>query len=125
MYNYLLPLVTLALSSFQLDFWKPPTTPRQAVHVRVPFVNIQAVKVFLESQDIAYSIMIEDVQVSMTQNSFQRPTTLSHSARKGTCRFQVGLPSDGGVGVGGGDISSSFVQFHAHGRKPICDSISF
>ncbi|XP_006887187.1 PREDICTED: carboxypeptidase A2 isoform X2 [Elephantulus edwardii] len=48
----------------QLDFWKPTTTPGQTVHVRVPFVNLQAVKVFLESQRIAYSIMIEDVQIS-------------------------------------------------------------
>ncbi|XP_008047782.1 carboxypeptidase A2 isoform X1 [Carlito syrichta] len=47
----------------QLDFWRPPSTTGETVHVRVPFVSVQAVKVFLESQGIAYSIMIEDVQV--------------------------------------------------------------
>ncbi|XP_041531488.1 carboxypeptidase A2 isoform X2 [Microtus oregoni] len=47
----------------QLDFWKSPTIPRQRVHVRVPFSNVQTVKVFLESQGIAYSIMVEDVQI--------------------------------------------------------------
>ncbi|ELW48043.1 Carboxypeptidase A2 [Tupaia chinensis] len=38
--------------------------PGETVHIRVPFVNVQAVKVFLEAQGIAYSIMIEDVQIS-------------------------------------------------------------
>ncbi|XP_040858362.1 carboxypeptidase A2 [Ochotona curzoniae] len=47
----------------QLDVWKSPTTPGAAMHVRVPFVSAQAVRVFLESQGIAYSIMIDDVQV--------------------------------------------------------------
>uniref|UniRef100_A0A8C6R3N8 Carboxypeptidase A2, pancreatic n=1 Tax=Nannospalax galili TaxID=1026970 RepID=A0A8C6R3N8_NANGA len=53
----------------QLDFWKPPTFPGEVAHIRVPFVNIQAVKVFLESQGIAYSIMIEDVQVLLDQEN--------------------------------------------------------
>lgn len=57
------PLIASAFYPFQLDFWKPPTIPGETAHVRVPFVNVQAVKVFLESQGIAYSIMIEDVQV--------------------------------------------------------------
>ncbi|XP_049749991.1 carboxypeptidase A2 isoform X2 [Elephas maximus indicus] len=48
----------------QLDFWKSATTPGQTAHVRVPIVSLQAVKVFLESQGFAYSIMIEDVQIS-------------------------------------------------------------
>lgn len=64
--------LSLALYSFQLDFWKSPTIPRQTVHVRVPFASIQAVKVFLESQGIAYSIMIEDVQVSVQRTALQR-----------------------------------------------------
>lgn len=56
-------LIALAFYPFQLDFWKSYTIPGETVHVRVPFVNVQAVKVFLESLGIAYSIMIEDVQV--------------------------------------------------------------
>ncbi|GAB1290644.1 Carboxypeptidase A2 [Apodemus speciosus] len=51
----------------ELDFWKSPTIPKRTVHARVPFASIQAVKVFLESQGIAYSIMIEDVQVLLDQ----------------------------------------------------------
>ncbi|XP_004642810.1 carboxypeptidase A2 [Octodon degus] len=53
----------------QLDFWKSPTIPGKSAHVRVPFVSIQAVKVFLESQRIAYSIMIEDVQDLLDQEN--------------------------------------------------------
>ncbi|XP_007953585.1 carboxypeptidase A2 [Orycteropus afer afer] len=53
----------------QLDFWKSPNNPGQPVHVRVPFVSLQAVKVFLESQGIAYSIMIEDVQVLLDKEN--------------------------------------------------------
>ncbi|KAM5255507.1 carboxypeptidase A2 [Ctenodactylus gundi] len=53
----------------QLDFWKSPTTPGETAHVRVPFVSVQAVKVFLESQGISYSIMIEDVQVLLDQEN--------------------------------------------------------
>lgn len=69
--NY--PLTAVVFYPFQLDFWKAPTTPGETAHVRVPFVSVQAVKVFLESQDIAYSIMIDDVQVIVPETSFQRP----------------------------------------------------
>ncbi|KAL4669804.1 hypothetical protein H8959_008358 [Pygathrix nigripes] len=51
-----------AREHLQLDFWRSPSTPGETAHVRVPFVSVQAVKSFLESQGIAYSIMIEDVQ---------------------------------------------------------------
>ncbi|XP_040147371.1 carboxypeptidase A2 isoform X2 [Ictidomys tridecemlineatus] len=53
----------------QLDFWKSPTTPGETAHVRVPFISVPAVKVFLESQGITYSIMIEDVQVLLDQEN--------------------------------------------------------
>uniref|UniRef100_A0A667HRB4 Carboxypeptidase A1 n=1 Tax=Lynx canadensis TaxID=61383 RepID=A0A667HRB4_LYNCA len=53
----------------QLDFWKSPTIPGETAHVRVPFVSVQAVKVFLESQGIAYSIMIEDVQALLDKEN--------------------------------------------------------
>ncbi|XP_054353249.1 carboxypeptidase A2 isoform X2 [Pongo pygmaeus] len=58
-----------AQEHLQLDFWKSPTTPGETAHVRVPFVNVQAVKAFLESQGIAYSIMIEDVQISQEMDN--------------------------------------------------------
>uniref|UniRef100_A0A3Q1ETL5 Carboxypeptidase activation peptide domain-containing protein n=1 Tax=Acanthochromis polyacanthus TaxID=80966 RepID=A0A3Q1ETL5_9TELE len=48
---------------FQLDFWKEVTHVTTPVDVRVPFHSLQSVKIYLETQDIEYSIMIEDLQV--------------------------------------------------------------
>ncbi|NXI89454.1 CBPA1 Carboxypeptidase, partial [Psophia crepitans] len=50
------------LPEVQVDFWRHPTSPGQPTDLRVPFRSLQAVKVFLESNNISYSIMIEDVQ---------------------------------------------------------------
>ncbi|NXH09549.1 CBPA1 Carboxypeptidase, partial [Bucco capensis] len=49
-------------TELQLDFWRHPTSPGHPVDLRVPFCSLQAVKSFLESNSISYSIMIEDVQ---------------------------------------------------------------
>eukprot|EP00075_Anas_platyrhynchos_P022272 XP_027311525.1 carboxypeptidase A1-like [Anas platyrhynchos] len=46
----------------QLDFWRDPTKPGHPSDLRVPFPSLQAVKIFLESHGISYSIMIKDVQ---------------------------------------------------------------
>ncbi|NXV71037.1 CBPA1 Carboxypeptidase, partial [Atlantisia rogersi] len=46
----------------QLDFWRHPTSPGRPADLRVPFASLQAVKVFLESHNISYSIMIENLQ---------------------------------------------------------------
>ncbi|XP_055464104.1 carboxypeptidase A2 [Psammomys obesus] len=76
-----------AQEHLQLDFWKSPTTPKQSVHVRVPFASIQAVKVFLEAQWMAYSIMIEDVQVLLDQ---EREEMLSNQQRERGRSFNFG-----------------------------------
>ncbi|NWX47980.1 CBPA1 Carboxypeptidase, partial [Steatornis caripensis] len=49
-------------AELQVDFWRHPTSPGHPVDMRVPFPSLQAVKIFLESNSISYSIMIEDVQ---------------------------------------------------------------
>ncbi|XP_042324871.1 carboxypeptidase A1-like [Sceloporus undulatus] len=51
-----------ALENLQLDFWRDPSHPEIPIDVRVPFSSLQGVKVFLESNGIQYSIMIEDLQ---------------------------------------------------------------
>ncbi|XP_021496979.1 carboxypeptidase A2 [Meriones unguiculatus] len=76
-----------AQEHLQLDFWKSPTTPKQSVHVRVPFASIQAVKVFLEAQRMAYSIMIADVQVLLDQ---EREEMLSNQQRERGGSFNFG-----------------------------------
>ncbi|NWX15988.1 CBPA1 Carboxypeptidase, partial [Aegotheles bennettii] len=47
---------------FQVDFWRHPTSPGHPADLRVSFSSLQAVKTFLDSNSISYSIMIEDVQ---------------------------------------------------------------
>ncbi|KFQ95065.1 Carboxypeptidase A1 [Nipponia nippon] len=49
-------------AELQADFWRHPTSPGCPADVRVPFPSLRAVKTFLESNSISYSIMIEDVQ---------------------------------------------------------------
>ncbi|KAM6283521.1 carboxypeptidase A2-like [Spheniscus humboldti] len=52
-----------SLEHLELDFWINPSTPALPVDVRIPANSVQAVKAFLESHGIAYSILIEDLQV--------------------------------------------------------------
>ncbi|XP_005235383.2 carboxypeptidase A1-like [Falco biarmicus] len=49
-------------AELQVDFWRHPTSPGRPADLRVPFPSLQAVKIFLESNSISYSIMIKDVQ---------------------------------------------------------------
>uniref|UniRef100_A0A8C5SAI4 Uncharacterized protein n=1 Tax=Laticauda laticaudata TaxID=8630 RepID=A0A8C5SAI4_LATLA len=53
----------------ELDFWRSPSHPKEPVDVKVPFTSLQAVKVLLESHQIDYSILIEDVQALLDEES--------------------------------------------------------
>ncbi|XP_023132370.2 carboxypeptidase A1-like isoform X1 [Amphiprion ocellaris] len=52
---------------FELDFWREVTGVTTLVDIRVPFHSLQSVKIYLETQDIEYSIMIEDLQVMLDE----------------------------------------------------------
>uniref|UniRef100_A0A8C6XN46 Carboxypeptidase A2 n=1 Tax=Naja naja TaxID=35670 RepID=A0A8C6XN46_NAJNA len=52
-----------------LDFWRSPSHPKEPVDLKVPFTSLQAVKVLLESHQIDYSILIEDVQALLDEES--------------------------------------------------------
>ncbi|XP_028813940.1 carboxypeptidase A1-like [Denticeps clupeoides] len=45
-----------------IDFWMEPTHPSLPVDIRVPSQSLKEVKMFLESNDIQYTVMIHDVQ---------------------------------------------------------------
>ncbi|NXN08223.1 CBPA2 Carboxypeptidase, partial [Indicator maculatus] len=51
-----------SLEYLELDFWISPSTSGQPADVRIPANNVPAVKAFLESNGIEYSILIEDLQ---------------------------------------------------------------
>ncbi|XP_026167317.1 carboxypeptidase A5 [Mastacembelus armatus] len=56
---------------FELDFWRGVTHVSVPVDVRVPFHSLQSVKIYLEVQDIEYSIMVEDLQVMLDEEELE------------------------------------------------------
>ncbi|XP_075199639.1 carboxypeptidase A1-like [Anomaloglossus baeobatrachus] len=56
-----------AMKHLEVDYWRSPSSPNLPVDMMVPKVALQQVKVFLESNSIDYSIMIEDVQDLLDQ----------------------------------------------------------
>ncbi|XP_054845366.1 carboxypeptidase A2-like [Eublepharis macularius] len=58
-----------AQESLRLDFWRFPSYLDRPVDVQVPFACLQAVKVFLESHHIKYSVMIENVQAMVDEET--------------------------------------------------------
>ncbi|OXB58047.1 hypothetical protein ASZ78_007706 [Callipepla squamata] len=69
----------------QIDFWRDPTKPGRPADLRVPFPRLQAVKVFLESNGISYSIMIEDVQQLLDEE--KRTMMLSRRMERSVSKF--------------------------------------
>uniref|UniRef100_UPI0037E90CC8 carboxypeptidase A5 isoform X1 n=2 Tax=Semicossyphus pulcher TaxID=241346 RepID=UPI0037E90CC8 len=56
---------------FDVDFWMGVTDVASPVDIRVPFESLQSVKIYLETQDVEYSIMIEDLQLMLDQEQQQ------------------------------------------------------
>uniref|UniRef100_A0A3Q1FKC7 Carboxypeptidase A1 n=1 Tax=Acanthochromis polyacanthus TaxID=80966 RepID=A0A3Q1FKC7_9TELE len=52
---------------FELDFWRELSGVNTPVDVRVPFHSLQSVKIYLETQGIEYSVMIEDLQMMLDE----------------------------------------------------------
>ncbi|CAM4482297.1 unnamed protein product [Lepidochelys olivacea] len=59
------------LQELQLDFWRGPGGQDVPTDVRVPFASLQAVKIFLESSGIRYSILIDDLQTLVDEEQTQ------------------------------------------------------
>ncbi|XP_047452857.1 carboxypeptidase A5 [Mugil cephalus] len=55
------------MAEFELDFWRGVTNAGTPVDVRVPFHGLHSVKMYLKSQDIEFSIMIEDLQLMLDE----------------------------------------------------------
>ncbi|NXL87147.1 CBPA2 Carboxypeptidase, partial [Alectura lathami] len=76
------------LEHLQLDFWLNPSAPALPVDVRIPASSLQAVKVFLESQAIEYSILIEDLQVVLDRE--QQDMVASQQVERSRSTFNYG-----------------------------------
>ncbi|NXK47729.1 CBPA1 Carboxypeptidase, partial [Chauna torquata] len=72
-------------ADLQVDFWRDPTKPGHPADLRVPFPSLQAVKIFLESHSISYSIMIEDVQQLLDEE--KKTMMLSRQLERSTSTF--------------------------------------
>ncbi|XP_033019131.1 carboxypeptidase A2-like [Lacerta agilis] len=74
-----------ALEPLQLDFWHFPSYPGRPADVQVPFACLQDVKAFLESHQIKYSVMIEDVQAIVDEEA--REMKLNERRERGSNSF--------------------------------------
>ncbi|XP_067861290.1 carboxypeptidase A1-like isoform X2 [Heptranchias perlo] len=73
------------LEHLKLDFWKEPTTPALPIDLRVPGRHVRAVKAFLESNGIAYSIMIKNLQTLVDEENVSQ--LVSELRQNGTYSF--------------------------------------
>ncbi|XP_061679425.1 carboxypeptidase A5 [Syngnathoides biaculeatus] len=55
------------IEEYELDFWKEVSNVDAHVDVRVPLGSLEAVKLFLDTNDIEYSVMIEDLQAILDE----------------------------------------------------------
>ncbi|TDH09853.1 hypothetical protein EPR50_G00091620 [Perca flavescens] len=72
---------------FELDFWRGVTDVSTPVDVRVPFHSLQSVKIHLESRDIEYSIMIEDLQVMLDEEQQEMESAARTAEPRNTDSF--------------------------------------
>lgn len=75
------------MGEFELDFWRDVTDVATPVDVRVPFHSLQSVKIYLETQDIEYSIMIEDLQVVLDVEQKEMMSAARVAEPRNTDRF--------------------------------------
>ncbi|XP_046762967.1 carboxypeptidase A2 isoform X4 [Gallus gallus] len=76
------------LDHLELDFWLNPSTPALPVDVRIPAHSLQAVKIFLESHGIEYSILIEDLQVILDRE--KQDIVASQQMERSSSTFNYG-----------------------------------
>ncbi|XP_077328764.1 carboxypeptidase A1-like [Lithobates pipiens] len=62
-----------------LDFWTSPSQPKRYIDIRVPFYSLQDVKVYLESNNIQYSVMIQDLQALLDEEEREMKISRSRS----------------------------------------------
>ncbi|XP_041651678.1 carboxypeptidase A1-like isoform X2 [Cheilinus undulatus] len=72
---------------FNLDIWRGVTDVTSPVDIRVPFESLQSVKMYLESQDIDYSVMIRDLQVLLDEQQEEMESATRVAQPKNTDSF--------------------------------------
>ncbi|XP_060891974.1 carboxypeptidase A5 [Labrus mixtus] len=72
---------------FNLDMWRGVTDVASPVDIRVPFESLQSVKVYLESQEIDYSVMIKDLQAMLDEEKEEMESAARVAQPRNTDRF--------------------------------------
>nr|XP_020857965.1 carboxypeptidase A5-like isoform X2 [Phascolarctos cinereus] len=70
----------------KVDFWQAPARPSLPMDMRVPFSNLKAVKNYLNSSGILYTVMIEDIQVLLDEE--RKGMTASRRLERSTSSFR-------------------------------------
>uniref|UniRef100_A0A3Q3W5K2 Carboxypeptidase A1 n=1 Tax=Mola mola TaxID=94237 RepID=A0A3Q3W5K2_MOLML len=71
----------------ELDVWMGVTGVASPVDIRVPFHKLQSVKIYLESQNIEFSIMIEDLQMLLDEEQEKMEAAASFAEPRNTDSF--------------------------------------
>ncbi|XP_054633588.1 carboxypeptidase A5 [Dunckerocampus dactyliophorus] len=76
------------MEEFGLDFWMEVTDVNTYADVRVPLHSLEAVKLFLESNGIDYSIMIEDLQNILDEEQEEMDASTRTAEPRNTDNFE-------------------------------------
>ncbi|XP_077425524.1 carboxypeptidase A5 [Vanacampus margaritifer] len=77
------------MEEYGLDFWMEARDVDTHVDVRVPLGSLEAVKLFLETNDIEYSIMIEDLQVILDEEQEEMDASARDAEPRNTDSFDL------------------------------------
>ncbi|XP_041852433.1 carboxypeptidase A1-like [Melanotaenia boesemani] len=75
------------MMEFELDFWRQVTGVSSTVDVRVPYHSLQSVKGYLESLDIQYYVMIQDLQVLVDEEKKEMKSAAGVAKPRSTDNF--------------------------------------
>ncbi|XP_068560626.1 carboxypeptidase A5 [Cebidichthys violaceus] len=72
---------------FELDFWRGVTDVATPVDIRVPFHSLQSIKIHLESLEIEYSVMIQDLQTMLDEEQEEMESAARDAEPRNTDSF--------------------------------------
>uniref|UniRef100_A0ACB8FMV4 Carbamoyl-phosphate synthase (Glutamine-hydrolyzing) cpa2 n=1 Tax=Sphaerodactylus townsendi TaxID=933632 RepID=A0ACB8FMV4_9SAUR len=95
--------------SFRLDFWQFPSYHGHPVDVQVPFAYLQAVKAFLEFQRIKYTVLIQDVQEMVDEETREMELTRRSERNRNSFNFAAYHPLES-IYTAMDDIAAQYPQ---------------
>ncbi|XP_053174885.1 carboxypeptidase A1-like [Scomber japonicus] len=78
------------MTEFELDFWREVRDVATPVDIRVPLHSLQSFKAFLETQDLEYSVMIEDLQMLLDEEKKEMESAARVPKARSTDSYDYG-----------------------------------